>query len=287
MSKARATRLLGCLALGAMVAGCSTVKSAVDRVFAGDDEPMVEDLTAEQIYARGVAELEGGDPEDAAATFDEIERLYPFSQLAKRAMIMSAFASYEAGNMAAARGSARRYLDLYPADEDAAYAQYLIGLTHYDRIVDVGRDQSTTRDAMEALTTTVRRYPTSRFARDAELKIDLTADHLAGKEMSVGRYYLKRGHYSAALNRFRRVVDEYQTTSQTPEALHRIVEANLALGLDDEALAAATVLGYNFPGSDWYARTYELMTGREVLPEPDEDGLMSSVYRRVILGKWL
>ena len=286
MFRPRAIRLIGCLALAAALAGCSTVNSAVDRVFA-EDEPEVENLTADQIYARAVAELEDGDAEEAAATFDEIERLYPFSQLAKRAMIMSAFASYEAGNMGAARASARRYLELYPADEDAAYAQYLIGLTHYDRIVDVGRDQSTTRDAMDELANTVRRFPTSQFARDAELKLDLTADQLAGKELSVGRYYLKRGHHAAALNRFRRVIEDYQTTSQTPEALHRIVEANLALGLDDEALAAATVLGYNFPGSEWYARSYELMTGREVLPEPDDGGVMSSIYRRVILGKWL
>ena len=287
MMKARATRLVACFALAAAVAGCSTMDSAVDRVFAGNEESEVEDLTAEQIYARAVAELEDGNPADAAATFDEIDRLYPFSQLAKRAMIMSAFASYEAGDMGAARASARRYIELYPADEDAAYAQYLIGLTHYDRIVGVGRDQSTTRDAMDELATTVRRFPSSQFARDAQLKLDLTADQLAGKELSVGRYYLKRGHHAAALNRFRRVIEDYPTTSQTPEALHRIVEANLALGLDDEALAAASVLGYNFPGSDWYARTYELMTGREVLPEPDQGGVLSEVYRRVILGKWL
>ena len=278
----RVSRLAAGIALAAGLAACSSAGGLF-----GNDEPTVEELTAEQIYARGTAELEAGDAEAAAATFDEIERLYPFSQLAKRAMIMSAYASYEAGDMASARASARRFLDLYPADEDAGYAQYLIGLTHYDVIVDIGRDQSSTREAMEALRTTVQRYPRSEFARDAELKVDLTADHLAGKEMSVGRYYLKRGHHTAALNRFRRVIEEYQTTSQTPEALHRIVEANLALGLDDEALAAATVLGYNFPGSDWYARTYELMTGRDVLPEPEQGGTLSTIYRRVILGEWL
>ncbi|HUF56435.1 MAG TPA: outer membrane protein assembly factor BamD [Thermohalobaculum sp.] len=280
----RTVRLAGIVVLAATLAGCSRVGG----LFGGDDdEPTLEDLTAEQIYSRGTAELEDGDAEAAAETFDEIERLYPFSQLAKRAMIMSAYASYEAGDMASARAAARRYLDLYPADEDAAYAQYLIGLTHYDVIVDIGRDQSSTQEAQEALTTTVQRYPRSEFARDAQLKIDLTDDHLAGKEMSVGRYYLKRKHYTAALNRFSRVIEDYQTTSQTPEALHRMVEANLALGLDDEAFAAATVLGYNFPGSDWYARTYKLWTGREVLPEPDQSGTLSTVYRRVILGEWL
>ena len=272
------------LLLGA--GACSSVGDAVGGMFE-PSEPEVEELTADQIFQRANAELEDGNPATAAATYDEIERLYPFSQLAKRAIIMSAYSSYEAGDMTSARASARRYLDLYPSDEDAAYAQYLIALTHYDKIVDVGRDQSTTREALDELRTTMQRYPSSDYARDAQLKIDLTEDHLAGKEMQVGRYYLKRGHYPAALNRFRRVIDEYQTTSQTPEALHRIVEANLALGLDDEALAAATVLGYNFPGSDWYARSYELMTGNEVLPEPDRDGFFGTVYRRVILGKWL
>lgn len=283
-------RTAGLAALAALLLGasaCSRIGSAYEATFGGDDTPEVEEMSADQIFARASAELEDGNPATAAQTFDEIERLYPFSQLAKRAIIMSAYSSYEAGDMASARASARRYLDLYPSDQDAAYAQYLIALTHYDNIVDVGRDQSTTEDALAELRSTVQRYPTSEYARDADLKIDLTEDHLAGKEMQVGRYYLKRGHYTAALNRFRRVIDEYQTTSQTPEALHRIVEASLALGLDDEALASATVLGYNFPGSEWYARTYELMTGREVLPEPDEDGFFSSVYRRVILGKWL
>jgi outer membrane protein assembly factor BamD len=200
---------------------------------------------------------------------------------------MSAFSSYTAGNYPAARASAGRYLDLYPADKDAPYAQHLIALTYYDNIVDVGRDQATTERALTALREVVNRYPESEFARDAQLKIDLTLDHLAGKEMTVGRYYLKRGHYPAAINRFRVVVDKYQTTSQTPEALHRIVEANLAMGLEEEALAAAAVLGHNYPGSEWYANSYELLTGRNVLPEEDRDGFLERVYRRVIRGEWL
>ena len=141
---------------------------------------------------------------------------------------------------------------------------------------------------LKALREVVSRYPDSDFARDAQLKIDLTLDHLAGKEMTIGRYYLKRGHYSAAINRFRVVIDKYQTTSQTPEALHRMVEANLALGLEDEALASASVLGHNYPGSDWYANSYALLTGRNVLPEgEDQDGFFSRAYRTVIQGKWL
>jgi outer membrane protein assembly factor BamD len=267
--------------LAAALAGCSLFSD-------DDDEISLDDTPPGQIFQMAEAQLASGDAIGASRTFNEIERLYPFSQLAKRAIVMSAFSSYRAGQFSAARASARRYLDLYPSDKDAAYAQHLIALTYYDNIVDVGRDQATTERALKALREVVSRYPDSDFARDAELKIDLTADHLAGKEMAIGRYYLKRGHYSAAINRFRVVIDKYQTTSQTPEALHRLVEANLALGLENEALASAAVLGHNYPGSDWYANSYALLTGRNVLPEgEDHDGFFSSVYRRVIQGKWL
>jgi len=281
MTTLRLIRLAAALSLAAALAGCS--------VFGGDDDDIaLENTPPGEIFQTGEAHLADGDPIAAAQTFNEIERLYPFSQLAKRAIIMSAFSSYTAGDVASARSSARRYLDLYPSDKDAAYAQHLIALTYYDNIVDVGRDQATTQNALKALREVVSRYPESDFARDAQLKIDLTLDHLAGKEMAVGRYYLKRGHYSAAINRFRVVVDKYETTSQTPEALHRMVEANLALGLEREALASAAVLGHNYPGSDWYANSYALLTGRNLLPEgEDRDGFFSRVYRRLILGEWL
>ncbi|MEM9782701.1 MAG: outer membrane protein assembly factor BamD, partial [Pseudomonadota bacterium] len=223
----------------------------------------------------------------AARTFNEVERLYPFSQLAKRALVMSAFASYQGTDFTSARASAQRYLDLYPADEDAPYAQYLIALTYYDNIVDVGRDQGTTQNALEALETVVNRYPDSVYARDASLKIDLTRDHLAGKEMQVGRYYLKRGFYTAAIARFRTVVDAYQTTSQVPEALHRLVEAYLALGLEAEARDAAVVLGTNYPGSEWYTDSYAALTGEELIEKEGTGGVMSSLYRQIILGRWL
>ena len=262
------------------LAGCSA--------FSGSDEGSTfENQSANEIFRTAEAQLADGNGKAAAQTFNEVERLYPFSQLAKRAVIMSAYSSYEAGEFAEARNSANRYLDLYPTDEDAAYAQYLIALSYYDNIVDIGRDQGTTRNALDSLQETVRRYPESEFARDAQLKIDLTNDHLAAKEMDVGRYYLKRGHYSAAINRFRVVIEKYQTTNQTPEALHRIVEANLALGLEQEAIDAASVLGHNFKGSDWYANSYELLTGKNLLPEEDQDGFFERTYRRVIQFRWL
>ncbi len=275
----RATRLLCLLAL---VSGCSTV----DSLF--EPERTVEDMSAREIFAAAEAQLADGDELAAAQTFAEIERLYPFSDLAKRALIMSAFANYEGGQYVAARAAARRYVELYPADEDAPYAQYLVALTYYDNISDVGRDQTTTENALQELTELARRYPDSAFTRDATLKIDLTRDHLAGKEMEVGRYYLKRAHYPAAINRFRRVVEDYETTAQTPEALHRLVEAYLALGLEREAIAAAAVLGYNYPGSDWYLASYELLTGRDLVPDDEtSDGFFTRVYRQVIQGKWL
>ncbi|MEM7668396.1 MAG: outer membrane protein assembly factor BamD, partial [Pseudomonadota bacterium] len=178
-----------------LIAGCSTF----DGIFGSDEEEVeLDNRSAREIFQVGEQQIADGNGRQAAETFNEVERLYPFSQLAKRAVIMSAFASYEAGDFPSARNSANRYLDLYPTDVDASYAQYLIGLTYYDNIVDVGRDQATTQSALSELREVVRRYPDSDFARDAQLKIDLTNDHLAAKEMEVGRYYLKRGHYSAA-----------------------------------------------------------------------------------------
>jgi outer membrane protein assembly factor BamD len=280
MTTLRLIRIAATISIAAALAGCS--------MFGGKDEVALDDTPPGEIFQLGEAQLADGRAVEAAKTFNEIERLYPFSQLAKRAIIMSAFASYTAGDVSNARASARRYLDLYPSDKDAPYAQHLIALTYYDNMVDVGRDQATTERALTALREVVSRYPDSDFARDAQFKIDLTLDHLAGKEMEIGRYYLKLGHYTAAINRFQVVADKYQTTSQTPEALHRLVEANLALGLENEALASAAVLGHNYPGSDWYANSYELLTGRNLLPEGENhDSFLGSVYRRVILGKWL
>ncbi|MGF1446177.1 MAG: outer membrane protein assembly factor BamD [Pikeienuella sp.] len=267
----------------AALAACSTIGGLFE-------EPRpIEDYSAAEIFGLAMAQLEAGNEVQAAETFNEIERLYPFSEFAKRAIIMSAFASYEGGNFVNARASARRYVELYPSDEDAPYAQYIVALSFYDNISDVGRDQNTTRSALQELNELVRRYPDSDYARDAELKVDLTLDHLAGKEMAIGRYYLKRAHYPAAINRFRTVVEVYETTSQTPEALHRLVEAYLALGLEREAIAAAAVLGFNYPGSDWYLESYELLTGRDLVPDDEDEagGFFTQVYRQVIQGKWL
>lgn len=253
------------------------------------DESLVDDARpAAQIFADGEARLAAGQPLEAAALFDDVERLYPYSELARDAMLRAAEAYYLGGAATDARLAAERFLGFYPNDPRAARAQFIIAQTWYDQIVDVGRDQSATREALDALRETVRRYPTSDYARRAQLQLDLTNDHLAGKEMEIGRFYLRRGHYTAAINRFRTVLEVYQTTSHVPEALHRLVEAYLALGLAGEAQSAGAVLGHNFPGSDWYASSYALLTERDLAPQDTgRGGWLSGIYRQVVRGEWL
>ncbi len=257
------------------------------RFGGGAAEASLESYEPQQIYQLGESELAAADPEEAARYFGEVERLYPYSALARRALIMQAFAYQEAGAYELSRASAQRYLDFYPGEEDAAYAQYLLALSYYDQIDEVGRDQGLTFQALQALREVIERYPDSPYARSAILKFDLAFDHLAAKEMEIGRYYLKRGYYTAAINRFRVVVEDFQTTTHTAEALHRLVEAYLALGLTDEAQTAGAILGYNFQGSPFYADTYQLLTARGLRPEPRGDNWLGAIYRQVIRGEWL
>ena len=253
----------------------------------GSGTPDVSDLTAAEIYQRAELELSSGDEESAARLFGEVERLYPYSEFAKRALIMQAFALHEGGAYEEARASAQRYIDFYPADEDAAYAQYLLALSYYDQIDDVGRDQGLTFQALQALRAVIERYPDSPYARSAVLKFDLAFDHLAAKEMEIGRYYLKRRHWTAAINRFRVVVEDFQTTTHTPEALMRLTEAYLALGLRDEAQTAAAILGHNYRSSPFYEDAFALLSGQGLAPEARGDSWLSAVYRQAIRGEWL
>ena len=213
--------------------------------------------------------MEAGDNKEAVRLFDEVERQHPYSTWATKAQLMSGFVQYMANQYDEAILALNRFIELHPGNRDVAYANYLKALCYYEQISDVERDQQMTRRALDSLQEVVRKYPQSQYARDARLKIDLTRDHLAGKEMEVGRYYLKRGNYLAAINRFRKVVDEYQVTSHVPEALHRLVEAYTAMGLTEEARKAAAVLGHNYPGSEWYVDSYELATGIDVRDEVD------------------
>lgn len=248
--------------------------------------PDLESQSPQQIFIGAEELLAEGRPRDAGERFSEVERLYPYSEWARRAMLMSAFAYHEGAQYAESRGAANRYLQFYPMDVDAPYAQFLIALSYYDQIVDIGRDQSNTFEALQEMRDIIERYPNSEYAKSAELKFELALDHLAGKEMEVGRYYLNRGHFTAAINRFRVVVEDYQTTTHTPEALHRLVESYLSLGLAQEAQTAGAILGYNFRGTDWYADSYALLTGQGLRPRDSGDGWLSRVYRQVVRGDW-
>lgn len=216
-------------------------------------------LDVATLYNAAQDRLERRQYAQAAALFDETERQHPYTEWARRAQIKSAFSYYAAKDYPKALDSARRFIQTHPGNEDAPYAYYLIAMSEYERISDVRRDQKTTDDARQALTELVRRYPQSPYANDARLKLDLVNDHLAGKEMEVGRFYERRRRWLAATIRFQSVVDNYQTTSHAPEALFRLVESYLALGLPQEARKSAAVLGANYPGSEWYEKAYGLM----------------------------
>ena len=271
----RTVALAGCT-LAFVLAGCGQ-----------QEETSIEDMAASEIFTQAEAELEAGSPEDAAVTFSEVERLYPYSELAKRALIMQAYSYHQDKDYENSRSAAQRYIDFYPASEDAAYAQYLLALSHYDQIDEIGRDQGITFEALQELRTVIERYPESEYARSSSLKFDLAFNHLAAKEMEIGRYYLKRGHYAAATNRFRVVVEQFQTTTHTAEALYRLIEAYLSLGLTNEAQTAGAILGYNFQATQWYADGYELLTGQGLRAEVADDGWLRNVYRQMIRGEWL
>lgn len=253
-----------------------------------ETERPLESFSAEELYQRAEFELEAErNSAEAARLFGEVERLYPYSEWSRRALVMQAFSYHRGRDYEASRSAAQRFLDTYPADEDAAWAQYLVALSYYDQIDEVGRDQGLTFQALQALRDVIETYPDSDYARSAILKFDLAFDHLAAKEMEIGRFYLKRGHYVAAINRFRVVVEDFQTTTQTPEALHRLVESYLSLGLTDEARTAGAILGHNYQSTEWYQDSYALLTGRGLTLEPAGDNWLRAIYRQVIRGEWL
>ena len=214
---------------------------------------------AELIYNQAVSQMDISDWADAKLLFQEVERQHPFSKWARRSMLMSAYASYRSADHEESIALAQRFIGLHPGSDSAPYAYYLIAINYYDQIYDVGRDQATTVSAEASLQQVVRRYPDSDYARDSRLKLQLTHDHLAGKEMDIGRYYLKQNQHLAAIGRFKNVVTDYETTSQTEEALHRLVESYVSIGIIQEAKLVGSVLGHNYPNSEWYADSYELL----------------------------
>ena len=274
-----------CAALA--VSGCGGGGESSGGGFFSSRTVQLEEFSPQQIFERGEFELERDREEDAAFYFGEIERLYPYSDLARRALIMQAFAFHRDKDYENSRSSAQRFIDFYPEDDDAAYAQYLLALSYYDQIDDIGRDQGLTFQALQSLREVIERYPDSEYAKSSVLKFDLAFDHLAAKEMEIGRYYLRRDHFTAAINRFRAVVEDFQTTTHTAEALHRLVESYLSLGLTDEAQTAGAILGFNFRSTDWYEDSFTLLTGVGLEPKARGNNWLAQVYRQMIKGEWL
>jgi outer membrane protein assembly factor BamD len=233
-----------------------------------------EERPVELLYATGADRLDRRQWSQAVGYFQEVERQHPYSEWSRRAIMMQAYAHYQANDYPEAVADADRFIQLYPGNPAAAYAHYIKSICYFEQIVDVGRDQAATAQALDALRAVVQRYPATEYAADARLKIDMVNDQLAGKEMTVGRYYLRQGDTLAAVNRFKTVVDRYQTTTHAPEALYRLVESYLTLGLLDEAKRNGAVLGYNYPGDPWYGDAFKLLTSRGLRPatEPQNIG---------------
>jgi outer membrane protein assembly factor BamD len=251
ITQARNLALLALIAVALPLSGCAGRKSKKDTAYVARD--------VDSLYSAAKDRLDKGEYKLAALLFDETERQHPYSVWARRAQLMSAFSYYLSRDYTESVNSAQRFLSIHPGNKDAPYAYYLIALDYYEQISDVSRDQKITQQALDSMGELIRRYPNTRYAADARLKVDLINDHLAGKEMEIGRFYERRAQWLAAVIRFRAVVEKYQSTTHTPEALMRLTEAYLALGVPEEAKKAAAVLGTNYPGSKWYSRAFQLM----------------------------
>jgi outer membrane protein assembly factor BamD len=275
MAKDRWTRLR-------QLAGAAIVATSVLGLAAcsgRDDENFYREATVEQLYNSGMDAMGNGEYRRAAREFEEVDRQHPYSVWASKAQIMAAFSYYQANRYDDAIIALDRFIQLHPGHKDIAYAYYLRALCYYEQIQDVGRDQRITEQALQSLADVASRFPDSPYARDARLKVDLAVDHLAGKEMDIGRYYQRQRQYVAAINRYRTTIDRFQTTSHVPEALHRLVECYLALGVNDEAQAAAAVLGHNYPGSDWYADTFYILKGVDLRPQRKEGSWLDRLFK--------
>lgn len=261
-------RIVFCL-LGMLVAAaCSSKK---------DDDKTKPPEPVAKMYNDAMNKLADGDYKEAITAFEEVERQHSYSEWALRAEIMAAYAAYKNRQYDSAISNLDRFVKQHPTNGNTPYAYYLKAMCYYVQITDVGRDQQVTTQSQQALSELIKRFPDTEYARDARIKLDLVTDHLAGKEMEIGRYYEKRQEYLAAINRFRMVVEKYQTTSHTPEALHRLVECYLKLGVTEQANRYAAVLGYNYPGSSWYRDSYADMNGKPLPPEPGKKSLVDKI----------
>ena len=256
--------------------GTAKAQSVAPDMSAADKTEPVADL-----YNKGLEKIKEKQYKTAAKQFEEVERQHPYSGLATKALLMAAFSQYQRNSYEEAVASAQRFITLHPGHKDASYAYYLVALCYYEQIMDVKRDQSTTEKALAALEEVSRRFPDTPYGRDAAAKAVLARDRLAGKEMEIGRYYLRKRAYVASINRFKTVIVKYQTTSQTPEALYRLTEAYYALGVQSEAQTAAAVLGHNFPGSQWYKDAYSLLESGGIAPEENRESWISKAVRAI------
>jgi outer membrane protein assembly factor BamD len=289
-------RVSAALALGLLLTGCSLGSSMKDLLGGSEDKAALarnsggalapdastpDDAAVAELYNKGLSNITSGNYRSAVKDFAEVERQHPYSKWATKAILMQAFASYQGRNFDDAINSCKRFIALHPGHRDTPYAFYLSALSEFDQIQNVERDQSQTAKALESLDEVSRRFPDSKYAADAQRKALLARDRLAGKEMEVGRYYMDRGSYLAGINRFKRVVTEYQTTSQTPEALYRLAEGYMALGVVSEAQTAAAVLGHNFPNSTWYRDAYQLVSSDGRAPVANESSWITRAFRRI------
>src|SRR5450631_238641 len=280
---ARRLRLAaGLSVLAITLSGCGT-GNIWDKFFAKDDTFIEE--PADKLYNEGLFLMnDKHDAKAASKKFEEVDRQHPYSEWARKSLLMSAYSFYTAGDYDSCIGAATRYVTLHPGSPDAAYAQYLIAASHYDQIPDVSRDQGRTEKAIASLEEVVRKYPTSEYATSAKAKLQGARDQLAGKEMDVGRYYMEKRDYTAAINRFKTVVTQYQTTRHVEEALARLTEAYMAIGIVGEAQTAAAVLGHNFPDSSWYKDAYNLVKSGGLEPSENQGSYISKAFKKMGLG---
>lgn len=281
IGRARSARLLRAGLLLTVLAAPLGACSSFNSLFAKDDA-LALDQPPEKLYNEGVFLLDNRkDYKDAAKKFEEVERQHPYSDWARKSLIMVAYSKYEAREYEDAISAARRFVTLHPGSSDAAYAQFLIGSAYYDQIPDVSRDQGRTEKAIAALEEVSRKYPDSEYAQNAKRKIEVARDQLAGKEMETGRYYENKKDFTGAINRFKIVVTQYQTTRHVEEALMRLAESYMALGVASEAQTAAAVLGHNFPDSRWYADAYRLVKTGGFEPVENKGSWISRAFAKI------
>lgn len=266
------------LALG--LAGCESISNL--NPFGGEkyETRLLPDVSGDQVYDQGLARLQRRDYAGAATKFEELEKQFPFTQYSRRGLLMVAYSNYEGGRYDEAAIAARRYVSLYPSTDDTPYMMYIAAMSQYNQIPDITRDQEKSQNALRLFQELIDKYPKSEYTEDAKYKVQVARDQLAGKEMSVGRFYLGRRNYNGAINRFRGVLSNYQTTRHAEEALYRLVEAYLGLGITHEAQTAAAVLGHNFPDGQWYKDAYARLQGEGLQPQNHPGSWLTGIFRR-------